>query len=101
MVERLIIILLILLCLLLGVCFILAPWTRVLGSWNDNFFLVFLSEKLGLTFLQSVIGSNWFRGGVTGLGVLNLLIAFWELANFKRSVEMLKAENGNTAPAKK
>jgi len=27
---------------------------------------------------------------VTGLGVLNLLIAFWEMAHFNQSVKMLQ-----------
>ncbi len=101
MVEKLTVIFFMLLCLLLGTYLILAPWTTFpFGQWNDNFFLVFLSEKLGLTFLQNVIGSTWFRGGITGLGVLNLLMAFWELAHFTQSVEMLKAENVPTVNQK-
>ncbi len=101
MVEKLTVIFFVLLCLLLGTYLILSPWTSFpFGQWNDNFFLVFLSEKLGLTFFQSVIGSTWFRGGITGLGILNLLMAFWELAHFGKSVEMLKAENAPTVSAK-
>ena len=76
MIEKLTVIFFVILCILLGTYLILSPWTGVFGNWNDNFFLVFLTEKAGLTFLPGIVGSTWFRGGVTGLGVLNLLMAF-------------------------
>ena len=101
MVEKLTVIFFVILCILLGTYLILAPWTGLFGNWNDNFFLVFLTEKLGLTFLQTIIGSNWFRGAVTGLGVLNLFMAFWELGHFGRSVELLRAENNRALTGKK
>jgi hypothetical protein len=52
--------------------------------------LAFLSEKSGLQIIQTAVVSPWVRGAVTGLGVLNIVIAFWELAHFKQSVAMLK-----------
>jgi hypothetical protein len=38
------------------------------------------------------VASTWFRGAVTGLGVVNLLIGFWEAAHFRESVASLSAQ---------
>lgn len=96
MVERLTVIFFIILCLLLGFYLILAPWDALFGPWGENYLLVFASDKVGIPSIQRAVASNWFRGGVTGLGVINIVIAFWELANFNSSVKMLEnsAESG-------
>ena len=93
MVERLTVIFFIILCLLLGSYLILSPWDALFGPWGDNYLLVFLSDKTGAPVIQKTVSSTWFREAVTGLGVLNLVIAFWEMANFNQSVKMLKGEN--------
>ena len=90
MVEKLTVIFFIILCLLLGFYLILAPWDTIFGNWGDNYLLVYLADKSGIPMLQQSVASNWVRGAVTGLGVLNLIIAFWEAAHFKQSVAMLK-----------
>lgn len=90
MVEKLTVIFFILLCLLLGFYLILSPWDTIFGSWGDNHLLVFLADKSGLPGLQRTVASNWFRGAVTGLGLLNIFIAIWEAVNFKKSVAMLQ-----------
>ena len=90
MVEKLTVIFFIILCLLLGFYLILSPWDTIFGNWGDNYVLVFLADKSGLPNLQRTVSSNWVRGAVTGLGVLNLMIAFWEAAHFKQSVAMLQ-----------
>ena len=95
MIEKLTVIFFILLSLMVGIWLVLFPWMdfgRL--SWNDNFLLAFAVQKLGLSFLQSLVASGWFRGAVSGLGVLNLFFAFWEMAHFKESVASL--ENGQT-----
>lgn len=92
MVEKLTVIFFILLCFLLGVYLILSPWDTLFGNWSDNYLLAFVSEKSGLPVLQRTVASNWFRGAVTGLGVANLVIAFWEIANFNRTVAMLQGK---------
>lgn len=89
MVERLTVIFFIALCLLLGFYLILAPWDAIFGPWGDNYLLVFIAAKAGSPTIQRAVASNWVRGAVTGLGVLNILIAFWEIANFGNSVRML------------
>lgn len=92
MVEKLTVIFFIVLCLLLGCYLTLLPWFSfgVIGDWGENYLLVFLSEKAGLPIIQKAVASTWFRGAVTGLGVLNLIIAFWEIAHFKQSVMLLQ-----------
>ncbi len=99
MVERLTVIFFIALCMLLGFYLILAPWDAIFGPWGENYLLVFVADKAGSPFIHKAVASNWFRGGVTGLGVLNMVIAFWEMANFNKSVQMLQAphEAGNSA----
>lgn len=92
MVEKLTVIFFIVLCVLLGMYLILAPWDALFGPWNQNYLLVYLSDKTGAPVIQKVVASNWFRGGVTGLGVLNLVIAGWEAAHFNQSVKMLTGD---------
>ncbi len=95
MVEKLTVIFFILLCLLLGFYLILAPWDTVFGNWGDNHLLAFLADKSGFPVLHKTVASNWVRGAVTGLGLLNLIIAFWEIAHFNKSVAMLKGKQGS------
>ncbi|MGI8788704.1 MAG: hypothetical protein ACR2HG_13195 [Pyrinomonadaceae bacterium] len=92
MVAKLTVIFFIVLCLLLGVYLILLPWWSfgVIGDWGDNYLLAFVSDKANLPILRKTIASGWIRGAVTGLGILNLFLAFWEMAHFKKSVEMLE-----------
>lgn len=101
MVEKLTVILIILLFLLVGTYLILSPWNILNGInlWEQNYFLVFVSQKLGLPFLQKAVASNWFRGAITGLGVLNIVIAFWEMAHFDQSVRKLKGNYQNAENA--
>lgn len=97
MIEKLTVVFFILLTLMVGVWLVLFPWMdfgRL--SWNENFLLSFAAQNLGLTFLPALVASGWFRGAVSGLGVLNLFFAFWEMANFKRAVASL---GGNAAAA--
>lgn len=100
MVERLTVIFFIVLCLLLGLNLILLPWVSVgmIGDWGNNYLLAFLSEKSGLPMIRQAVSSTWFRGAITGLGIVNLLIAFWEISHFDQSVQLLK---GNQPPLSK
>ena len=93
MVEKLTVIFFITLCLLLGFYLILAPWDTIFGNWGENYLLAFLADRSGIPMLQQSVASNWVRGAVTGLGVLNLIIAFWEAAHFKQSVAMLRGSH--------
>ncbi|MBK9526739.1 MAG: hypothetical protein IPO41_00030 [Acidobacteria bacterium] len=93
MVERLTVIFFIILCFLLGMYLILSPWDALFGPWGDNALLALLADKTGAPIIQRTVASTWFRGAVTGLGVLNILIAIWELTHFNQSVKLLEVEN--------
>lgn len=94
MVAKLTVIFFIILCLEAGIALTLLPWMSIggLGDWGDNGLLTFLVTKTGLPVLQTTVASGWFRGAVTGLGILNLFIAFWEIAHFKKSVQMIEGK---------
>jgi hypothetical protein len=93
----------ILLCLEIGIALTLLPWIPQgflglpLSDWGNNYFLLYAARKAGYG-LQTVIASGWVRGAVTGVGVLNLAIAFWEIFHFKQTVRALQghAHSPNT-----
>ncbi|MGI8470509.1 MAG: hypothetical protein ACR2N3_18885 [Pyrinomonadaceae bacterium] len=96
MVAKLTVIFFILLCLMVGTSLVLLPWLNLnkFGDWGDNYLLAVIAQKTGWIVLQKAVASSWIRGAVTGLGILNLFMAFWEIANFSRGVKMLEQENG-------
>lgn len=91
--AKLTVIFYIVLCIEAGIVLTFLPWVHPfgLGDWGDNFFLVYAAQKTGLQGLQHAISSGWVRGAVTGLGLLNFTMAFWEIANFRRTVRALNA----------
>ena len=90
--ARLTVIFYIVLCLEAGLVLTFLPWLSPFGlsDWGDNFFLVYLAQKSGMPALQAAVASGWVRGAVTGLGLLNLGMAFWEVLNFRRTVRLLE-----------
>ena len=70
-----------------------------LSDWGNNYFLLYAARKTGYQGLQAVVASGWVRGAVTGVGLLNLGIAFWEIFNFKQTVRALQSQLANP-PAK-
>lgn len=84
----------IILCLEIGIFLTVLPWWPQgmwgLSDWGNNYFLLYAARKTGLQGLQTVVASGWVRGAVTGVGLLNLGIAFWEIYNFKRTVQALQ-----------
>ncbi|HMF57735.1 MAG TPA: hypothetical protein VK619_15435 [Pyrinomonadaceae bacterium] len=92
--ARLTVIFYIILCLEVGLVLTLLPWIPHgflgLSDWSDNYFLLYAAQKAGLQGLQRVISSGWVRGAVTGLGLLNLGMAFWEITHFKQVVQTLQ-----------
>jgi len=93
----------VILCLEAGIVLTFLPWVHPFGlsDWGDNFFLVYVAQKTGLQGLQHTIASGWVRGAVTGLGLVNFALAFWEIAHFRRTVQTLDghpdANHNNTA----
>jgi hypothetical protein len=92
MASRLTVIFYILLCLEAGVFLTLLPWWQPwgMGDWGENFFLVMVAQKTGLVGLQHAVASGWVRGAVSGIGLLNLAMAFWETFHFNETVRKLE-----------
>jgi hypothetical protein len=92
--SKLTVIFYIILCLEAGIVLTLLPWVHPfgMGDWGDNYFLLYASQKIGLQGLQNAVSSGWVRGAVTGLGILNLAMAFWEIAHFRQTVRSLQAQ---------
>ncbi|HEV7474481.1 MAG TPA: hypothetical protein VGN90_10565 [Pyrinomonadaceae bacterium] len=84
----------IILCLEIGIVLTLLPWipqgTLGLSDWGNNYFLLYAARKTGMQALQTVVASGWMRGAVTGVGLLNIGIAFWEIFHFKQTVHALQ-----------
>jgi hypothetical protein len=98
MASRLTVFFYIVLCLQAGIVLIIVPWMAVfgMGDWGDNFLLVYASQKMGLQGLQQAVASGWVRGAVTGLGLLNIAMAVWEMLHFEETVRKLEG----TPPAR-
>jgi hypothetical protein len=94
--ARLSVIFYIVLCLEIGVFLTVAPWWPQgmwgFSDWGNNYFLLYAARKTGYQGLQMVVASGWVRGAVTGVGLLNLGIAFWEIFNFNHTVRALQAQ---------
>ena len=86
----------IILCLEIGIFLTVAPWWPHgmwgISDWGNNYFLLYAAHKTGIQGLQAVVASGWVRGAASGVGLLNLGIAFWEIFNFKRTVTALQNE---------
>ena len=84
----------IVLCLEIGIVLTLLPWvpqgTLGLSDWGNNYFLLYAARKTGFYMLQTVVASGWVRGAVSGVGLLNMGIAFWEIFHFKQTVRALQ-----------
>jgi len=89
----------IVLCLEIGIVLTLLPWipqgTLGLSDWGNNYFLLYAARKTGFYMLQTVVASGWVRGAVSGVGLLNVGIAFWEIFHFRQTVRALQE---STAP---
>jgi hypothetical protein len=98
--SRLSVIFYIILCLEIGIVLAILPWVPHnwlglgLSDWGNNYFLIFASRKAGYG-IQRFVSSGWVRGAVTGVGVLNIAMAVWEIINFKKTVRALDAGSAN------
>jgi hypothetical protein len=91
----------IILCLEIGIFLTVLPWWPHgmwgISDWGNNYFLLYAAHKTGIQGIQTVVASGWVRGAVSGVGILNLGIAFWEIFNFRKTVRALQNQ---TEPAK-
>jgi hypothetical protein len=102
MASKLSVIFFIVLCLEVGIVLTFLPWIHPFGlsDWGDNYLLLYAARKTGLMSLQQAMSSGWVRGAVSGLGLLNLFMAFWEMAHFKQTVNYLQGESARPAAKK-
>ena len=95
----------IVLCLEIGIVLTLLPWipqgTLGLSDWGNNYFLLYAARKTGFYVLQTVVASGWVRGAVSGVGLLNVGIAFWEIFHFKQTVRALQESTEPRSSSKK
>ena len=95
----------IILCLEIGLVLTLLPWipqgTLGLSDWGNNYFLLYAARKTGMHALQTVVASGWMRGAVTGVGLLNIGIAFWEIFHFRQTVRTLEQSTDLSSSSKK
>ena len=84
----------IILCLEIGIVLTVLPWVPHgwwgLSDWGNNYFLLLAAHKTGYG-VQRFVASGWVRGAVSGLGILNLGMGFWELFHFRKTVRALDA----------
>ena len=95
----------IILCLEIGIVLTLLPWVPqgtlgVMSDWGNNYFLLYAARKTGMYTLQTVVASGWIRGAVTGIGLLNIGIAFWEIFHFQQTVQTLQEGTEPSYPKK-
>ena len=95
----------IILCIEIGLVLTLMPWIPQgffgLSDWGNNYFLLYAARKTGYHGLQAFVASGWVRGAVTGVGLLNLGIAFWEIFHFRQTVSAVQREVSVPEPPKK
>ena len=92
--ARLSVIFYIILCVEIGIFLTVLPWWPQgmwgISDWGNNYFLLYAARKTGIHGLQTVVASGWVRGAVSGVGLLNLGIAIWEIFHFKQTVTALR-----------
>jgi|SRR5436853_3208414 len=92
--SRLSVVFYIILCFEIGLILTVLPWVSHgwlgLSDWGNNYFLLLAAHRTGYG-VQRFVSSGWVRGAVSGLGVLNLAMGFWELTHFRQTVHALDA----------
>lgn len=90
----------IILCFEIGIFLTVLPWWPQgmwgISDWGNNYFLLYAARKTGIQGLQAVVASGWVRGAVSGVGLLNLGIAFWEIFHFKQTVSALQNQTNRS-----
>jgi hypothetical protein len=67
-------------CLELGFFLLIFPWSQY---WENNLFLFYLPS------IREFILNNYFRGAVSGLGIVDIGLGVWEAMHFKFAVSQL------------
>jgi hypothetical protein len=70
-------------CFEVGIFLLVAPWWLP-QIWEQNFFFFFMPS------LKSVFLNGYFRGAVSGLGLLNILLGVIEIFENERSKQLVQ-----------
>src|SRR5437870_5106347 len=96
--SRLSVVFYIILCLEIGLILTVLPWVPHgwlgLSDWGNNYFLLLAAHRTGYG-VQRFVSSGWIRGAVSGLGILNLAMGFWELTHFRQTVRGVEISRGS------
>ncbi len=76
MINKVLFIIYVIYCFEVGLFLVFFPWMEL---WDQNALLSYAP------YLRDIVQSNYLRGAVTGLGLVNILLGSWEVANFLRS----------------
>ncbi len=72
---RLLTVLYIVLCVMMGVMLVLSPW---LLPWGENYFF------LRYSWVQTIASNYYIRGAISGIGLADIALAAWEtVRNFR------------------
>ena len=80
MVNKILVVVFIFFCFELGFFLIVFPWSKY---WEDNLFLLYLPA------IRDVLLNHYFRGAVSGLGLVDIGLGLWEAMHFKLAVAYL------------
>jgi hypothetical protein len=80
MANKLLVTVFIFFCFELGFFLIVFPWSQY---WDNNLFLFYIPA------LRDLVLSNYFRGAVSGLGIVDIGLGFWEAMHFRVAVAQL------------
>jgi hypothetical protein len=78
--NRLLAVAFILFCFEIGLFLMFVPWS---GLWENNLLLAYTP---GLRF---IVLNNFFRGAVSGLGLIDFMLGLVELATFWKSLHIV------------
>ncbi|MEW5979181.1 MAG: hypothetical protein AB1898_25580 [Acidobacteriota bacterium] len=67
-------------CFELGFFLLIFPWSEY---WENNFFLSYLPS------IRELVLNNYFRGAVSGLGIVDIALGLWEAFHFRLAVAQL------------
>ena len=67
-------------CFELGFFLLIFPWSQY---WENNLFLFYVPP------MQKVFLNNFFRGAVSGLGIVDIGLGLWEALHFRILVAQL------------
>jgi hypothetical protein len=79
--NRWLAILYVVICFEMGACLFLFPWVPL---WSQNFFVGHYE------WVYALAGNYYLRGAISGLGLIDVFLAFHEVWRLRRSIGLLQ-----------